>query len=217
MTMFSELGKAGGNGPQGRGDGLLPCWSCKGPVSMRALFCSTCGAVQGPAPLDHFARLGMAPGYALDVSALEKQYFGFQRRLHPDRFATRAGKEKALSQQQATALNEAYETLKDPLLRAAYLLKLKGSPIDLDGARTISDPALLMEAMEMREELAEADSREAVTAIMAKTEANVKACQESIAQAFAQDDLAQAGALTTRLKYLTKLADEARSRRVRLR
>jgi molecular chaperone HscB len=101
---------------------LMPCWSCKGPVDVRALFCSVCGAVQGPGTLDHFSRLGLIATYDLDADHLDHQYFGFQRRMHPDRFAARSAKEKALSQAQATALNDAYEILSDPVKRAHYLL-----------------------------------------------------------------------------------------------
>jgi molecular chaperone HscB len=195
---------------------LVPCWSCKGPVSPRALFCSTCGAVQAPGQTDHFARLGLMRGFDLSPDQLQKQYFGFQRRLHPDRFATRTPKERALSQQQATALNEAYEVLKDPLRRAAYLLRLAGRVVNVEESATVSDPVLLMEAMEMREALEEAETAEEVTEIAAKAEADVQACVAAISRAFAADDLEGAGKLTTRLKYLGKLAEEAKARRIRL-
>jgi len=195
---------------------VVPCWSCKGPVAARALFCSTCGAVQGPGPVDHFTRLGLPQSYDIDLELLEKQYFGFQRRLHPDRFATRTPKERALSQRQATALNEAYNTLKDPLARAAYLLKLKGRTVDIDNAATVKDPALLMEAMEMREALAEAASVEQVAELAARAEADAQDCRHGLSSAFGKDDLDLAGGLITRLKYLTKLAEEARARKSRL-
>lgn len=195
---------------------VMPCWSCKGPVATRALFCSTCGAVQGPGPVDHFTRLGLRQGYDLDVEGLDKQYFGFQRRLHPDRFATRTPKERALSQQQATALNEAYNILKDPLKRAAYLLKIRGRTVDVEGAATVNDPVLLMEAMEMREALAEAETIEQVAELAARAEADVQDCQRGLSNAFNKDDLDLAGSLTTRLKYLTKLAEEARARKAKL-
>ena len=60
---------------------VAPCWSCKQPVAARALFCHSCGAVQAPGQLDHFARLGVAPDFDLDLDRLEKQYLGFQRAI----------------------------------------------------------------------------------------------------------------------------------------
>ena len=68
-----------------------------------ALFCATCGAVQPPGQTDHFARLGLALGYAVDPALLDRRYFERQRLLHPDRFATRTPRERALSQQPGDA------------------------------------------------------------------------------------------------------------------
>lgn len=198
------------------GDAIAECWSCRGPVAARALFCSVCGAVQPPRPVDHFARLGVSRGFAVDPAALEKQYFGFQRRLHPDRFATRSPRERAMSQQQATSLNEAYETLRDPLKRAAYLLKLAGHKVDIDESATISDPALLMEAIELREELAAADCHGAVAAILTRVERDGGDVIADMGRAFEEGALDKVAHLTTRLKYIGKLADEARMRKARL-
>lgn len=195
---------------------VVPCWSCKGPVASRALFCSVCGAVQGPGAIDHFTRLGLPPGFEIDFDTLERQYFGFQRRLHPDRFASKSGKEKALSQSQATALNEAYETLKDPLKRAAYLLGLLGHPVDLTACGTIADRELLMEQMEKREALAEAATTEAVNKLAVEAESECIACQCHISAAINAGTLDEAGHLTIRLKYLTKLAEEARAKKSRV-
>src|SRR5579859_641726 len=93
----------------------VACWSCKGPVDLAALFCPTCRAVQPPRALDHFARLGLPMAFEIDVAELDRRYFAAQRQLHPDRFATRTARERAISQSQAVELNAAYETLKDPL------------------------------------------------------------------------------------------------------
>ncbi len=195
---------------------LHPCWSCKGPVVQRALFCTTCTAVQGPGCVDHFTRLGQPRGFEIDTVALERAYFDLQRRLHPDRFATRTPKERALSQQQAVALNEAYETLNDPLKRAAYLLTLAGRPVDIHGTASVADPMLLMEMMELREQLAMAETPEQVGKVAAKADEEVLHCQCEMSKAFAHDDLDKAGHLTTRMKYLTKLAEEARARKARM-
>lgn len=195
---------------------VVSCWSCKGPVASRALFCSVCGAVQGPGVVDHFTRLGLRPTFDLKLDELEHQYFGFQRRLHPDRFASKSPKERALSQSQATALNEAYETLKDPLKRAAYLLEMMGHKVDLTACGTISDPDLLMEQMEKREALADADTVERITKLSASADAEVLAMQCQISTAFGANDLDLVSNLTIRLKYLTKLAEEARTKKTRM-
>lgn len=195
---------------------VTSCWSCKGPVAMRALFCPVCEAVQGPGHCDHFSRLGLPVSYEIDLPKMEQLYFGLQRKLHPDRFGAKSAKEKALSQQQATQLNDAYETLKDPLKRAAYLLELSGQKVDLHGSATITDPVLLMEQMERREAIAEASTREAVEALIARAEADVAQCHRDMAEAFARSDLSRAADLAIRLKYFTKMVEDARQRKVRL-
>ena len=191
---------------------LVPCWSCKGPVDARALFCSVCGAVQGPGNGDHFSRLGLPMTYDLHPEQLDRQYFGFQRRMHPDRFAAKSAKEKALSQAQATALNDAYETLSDPVKRAVYLLSHMGYQ---DGA-AVADPALLMEQMELREALAEAQSSDDIVKLLVQAETLVAQCRDVLARAFADQDYAKAANLVVRLKYLTKLAEDAKGRKSRL-
>jgi molecular chaperone HscB len=195
---------------------INPCWSCKGPVASRALFCSVCGAVQGPGAGDHFTRLGLAPTFEIDIEELERQYFGLQRRLHPDRFVAKSPREKMLSQQQATSLNEAYEVLKDPLKRAAHLLALLGHPVDLTACGQINDPALLMEQMEKREAIAEATTPADIARLAAEADAEVLACQCHISAAFTARDLDEAGRLTVRLKYLVKMAEDARARKARM-
>lgn len=195
--------------------GLHPCWSCKGPVAEADLFCETCHAVQPPGHIDHFARFGLHKNFDVDVDGLERTYFELQRHLHPDRFAKKTPKEKSLSQQQAVTLNEAFETLKDPLLRADYLLKVLGED-GISHDHTVNDPALLMEAMETREALMEADSVDVVNDLTMKARRDVRYCVKQIAQAFADKKLDAARKLALRLKYLTKLLEETRQHKARL-
>jgi molecular chaperone HscB len=193
------------------------CWLCRGPLDARALFCATCKAVQPPAQIDHFARLDLPVRFDIDGAELDRRYFALQRQLHPDRFATRTARERAISQSQAVALNEAYETLKDPLARAEYMLRLNGVDVNPDGCNTVRDPTLLMEQMERREALAEADTPEAIDAIIAEARQDRDDGFAATAAAFMAKDLERAECEVTRLKYLTKLLEEARIRRARLR
>jgi molecular chaperone HscB len=195
---------------------VVACWSCRGPVEAAALFCPTCAVVQPPGRTDHFARLGLSVDYAVDPALLDCRYFERQRLLHPDRFATRTPRERALSQQQATTINEAYETLKDPLRRADYLLHLTRDAANPDGCNLVNDPELLTEAMEMREALAEASSPEEIGSLERRAAADGKLCVTGLADAFAGNNLDAASRLATRLKYLRKLADDCRGRRLQL-
>ena len=197
-------------------DAVAACWSCHGPVGAVALFCGTCAAVQPPGQADHFTRLGLDLSFDVDPALLDRRYFDRQRQLHPDRFATRTGRERALSQSQATAINEAYETLRDPLRRADYLLQQSRSGAAPQGCHLVNDMALLTEAMEMREALAEAESAAEVTALAKRAADDVGRCVADLSGAFADDDFETAARLTTRLKYLRKLVDDCRARRLQL-
>lgn len=192
------------------------CWSCHGPVAPDSLFCDTCGAVQPPGDRDHFARFALERGFDVDVAALEKRYFELQRKLHPDRFATKSARERAISQQQATSLNDAYETLADPLRRAAYIAHLHGIDVLNEGCNLIVDPVVLMEAMELREAVAEANSVAQVEMIAGNAQADIDVCIKELSSAFGKDDMDEACRLTTRFKYLRKLVEEARQKRARL-
>src|SRR5579863_3156696 len=104
------------------------CWSCG---TMRAVhFCEACGKVQPPAPVDYFTFFALPRKLNLDVPAMENDFYELSRKLHPDLNARAASQEQEWSLQQSSLLNDAYRTLKDPIKRTQYLLKLEG--IDLE-------------------------------------------------------------------------------------
>jgi molecular chaperone HscB len=104
------------------------CWSCG---DMRAAhFCGSCGKVQPPAPVDYFAFFGLPPKLNLDVTALEKEFYALSRKLHPDLSARSSAQEQEWSLEQSSLLNDAYRTLRDPIKRTQYLLKLEGIELE---------------------------------------------------------------------------------------
>jgi len=99
---------------------------------------------------DHFALLGLPRRQGLDESELERVYREVQSRVHPDKHAHRGDAEQRLAMQWAARVNEAYLTLKSPLKRAEYLLRLVGHDPEIE--RNTSMPAdFLMEQLEWRE------------------------------------------------------------------
>ncbi|MCC9625475.1 Fe-S protein assembly co-chaperone HscB [Thalassospira sp. MA62] len=192
------------------------CWSCKGPVVPGALFCDTCNAIQPPGQLDHFTRFGLERSFVVDIDDIEATYLKQQQKLHPDRFASKSGREQAFSSQQAASLNEAFETLKNPVSRAHYMLRLAGHEPEGGEGHTVNDPQLLMEAMEMREALDEADDKITIDAMIKDTRKQARACEQDLANAFDTDDFETAKKLTTRLRYLMKMTEEARAKKSRL-
>lgn len=184
------------------------CHACGAAVDDAV--CAACNALQPPGQMDHFARLGLPRDFTVSEKALERAYFAAQRRFHPDRFAGRGAKEKTLSLQHATLVNEAYETLRDPLARARHMLEAAGRPLPGEDGRTIADPELLMEAMEWREALEEAADAADLAALAVRLEAETRAVVDHLGQAFAADDLDGATHQALRLSYLTKLGQELR-------
>jgi molecular chaperone HscB len=104
------------------------CWSCG---SMRAAhFCESCGKVQPPAPVDYFTFFGLPPKLNLSVPALEKEFYELSRKLHPDLNARAGSQEQEWSLEQSSLLNDAYRTLRDPIKRTQYLLRLEGVELE---------------------------------------------------------------------------------------
>jgi molecular chaperone HscB len=103
---------------------------------------------------NYFELLGLPVGFDIDTGDLALRYRTVQRRVHPDRHATASAEERRLSMQMTTLVNEAYQTLKDPVRRGRYLLNLDGTTSDSE-TDTAMEPAFLMEQMELREGLDE--------------------------------------------------------------
>jgi molecular chaperone HscB len=106
------------------------CWSC-GSVCA-ATFCEACGKVQPPVPVDYFSFFALPRKLDLDVAKLEKDFYVLSRKLHPDLNAGAGSKEKEQewSLEQSSLLNDAYRTLKDPIRRTQYLLRLEGVELE---------------------------------------------------------------------------------------
>ena len=90
--------------------------------------------------------------FDIDMSKLMDAYRSLQKVVHPDHFASGTDKEKRLSIEMAAHLNEGVDTLKKPVKRAIYLLKLQGVDVDFE-KNTAMSPMFLMDQMELREQL----------------------------------------------------------------
>jgi molecular chaperone HscB len=110
------------------GEATSSCWSCG---TMRAQhFCGACGKVQPASPVDYFMFFGFPRKLDLDTAALEREFYALSRRLHPDVFAQAEPLERAWSLEQSSMLNDAYRSLKDPIKRTEYLLRLEGVELE---------------------------------------------------------------------------------------
>jgi molecular chaperone HscB len=95
-----------------------------------AQFCSSCGKVQPPAPVDYFTFFGLPRKLNVDSALLERHFYELSRKLHPDLNARADKREQEWTLQQSSHLNDAYRTLKDPVRRTEYLLRLEGVELE---------------------------------------------------------------------------------------
>ncbi|HEX7728952.1 MAG TPA: Fe-S protein assembly co-chaperone HscB [Terracidiphilus sp.] len=112
-------------------DSAVPvaCWACSVAHNESTLFCPHCSKIQPPIGGNYFSVFGLVPRLDLDLGELEHQFHKLSRKLHPDRFARASAAEKDWSLADTAFLNDAYRTLRDPIKRTEYLLKLSGAEI----------------------------------------------------------------------------------------
>lgn len=99
--------------------------------------------------------------FGLDRARLDEQWKALQREVHPDRHAASDAQTQRQAMQWSVRINEAYQRLKDPLQRAAYLCELHGAPIQAEN-NTAMPPAFLMQQMAWREALEDASTSASV-------------------------------------------------------
>jgi molecular chaperone HscB len=144
-------------------DSAVPvaCWSCSVAHNESTLFCPHCSKIQPPPGGDYFSVFGLEQKLNLELAALETEFHRLSRRVHPDRFARSGDNERQWSLADTALLNDAYRTLKDPLRRTEYLLKLEGAEIGEEhSGRDKKDPSrapadLLEEVFDLNMQLEE--------------------------------------------------------------
>jgi len=108
---------------------------------MRAAhFCHACGKVQPPLPVNYFSFFGLPRKLNLDGPRLERDFYELSRKLHPDLNARADQREQEWSLEQSSLLNDAYRTLKDPIKRTQYLLRLEGVEVE-EQSKTATEKA----------------------------------------------------------------------------
>lgn len=162
---------------------------------------------------DYFLLFDMKQQYELDVHALNQHYFNAQRAFHPDRHASFMQEEKTQLAQIAARINDAYQTLKTPLRRAEYILSLRGIIVNKENATHKPSQRILMEAMEQREALMEANEPDALEYLHIQAQRGVQSCELMLAQAFSDEQWLLAADKTIHLQYLQKFLQEVSHKR----
>lgn len=129
------------------------CWHCQSEVCGE-YFCGRCVKVQPLSKeLDYFTCMNLPRLLNIDEKSLEEMFYSLSRTFHPDFYANKDEAEKAVSLGNTALLNTAYRTLKDPLQRAEYLIRLEaGSAKDI---RSAPPADLFDEILELQEDLEE--------------------------------------------------------------
>jgi molecular chaperone HscB len=159
----------------------------------------------------YFELFGLPPAFNIDLARLDQAYRQLQAEVHPDRFAAASDTERRRSLQWATHANEAYQTLKNPLDRARYLLQLHGVDTQ-EESNTAMPPDFLMRQMEWREAIEEAQSATDVNALDAlsrELRQESRDMQLALAgQLDSQADYSSASETVRKLRFLDKVQAE---------
>ncbi|KAF8118772.1 hypothetical protein N665_0002s0082 [Sinapis alba] len=184
------------------------CWNCGFSSEKDAfLFCDSCRSIQPvDDSVDYFQIFGLEKKYELDAGSLEGKYKDWQKKLHPDLVHNKSQKERDYAAEQSAKVTEACRTLTKRLSRAMYIMKLNGENINEE--ETVTDPTLLMEMMELREAIAEADDSKELNQIQSQVQEKLKQWSDSFADAFESQRFDEAVKCIQRMTYYERACEE---------
>lgn len=160
--------------------------------------------------LDHFARLGLERSWRLDRDALERHYLERSRRYHPDRFVGADSATRRAALEHSSAVNVGYRTLRDPVARLEYLVKLGGIDLDSSDPQTGAprpEQAFLIEMIERREQL-EGLAQTGLDQLRDELEAEMEAQFDRALAALEHADIRTAAAALVHRRYLDRFLHE---------
>ena len=161
---------------------------------------------------DDFALFGLPQRFALDRAGLDARWRSLQAEVHPDRFASEGGAAQRIAMQWSVRVNAAYQRLKDPLKRGAYLCELAGVAIEAE-TNTAMPAEFLMQQMAWREALDDADGSDAVAQIDAAVADSEHTMVERMAKALDEQHDAKAAAQEVRaLMFVARFRHDIRRR-----
>lgn len=142
--------------------------------------------------------------FVIDTRQLRQEFLQLQARAHPDRHQ---GPDKGRAEGTSALINEAYKTLQNPLLRAQYLLSLRGIDVAEDETAKVEDPELLTEVLEAREAIEAAGQESDLEGMKRGNDARIAESEGIIDKAFGSDDVERAKAESVKLRYWTNIKE----------
>jgi molecular chaperone HscB len=157
---------------------------------------------------DDFTLFGLPERFALDAAQLDKRWRELQASVHPDRFAAQGAAAQRIAMQWSVRVNQAYQRLKDPLKRAAYLCERRGTSIDAEH-NTAMPREFLMQQMAWREALDEAGDGAQVQVLADQVEQHEQAQLGQLQHLLDErNDVAAAAAQVRALMFVTRFRQD---------
>lgn len=165
---------------------------------------------------DDFELLGLPQAFELDDAELASRWKALQAQVHPDKFVSSTAAEKRVAMQWSVRINEAYQRLRDPLRRAAYLCSLHGVELGEED-NTAMPPAFLMQQLEWREALDDAQTLADIASLQSEVTAQEQQWLTRLAQQIdEQRNYAEAAKSVRSLMFLERFLAAVRSREAEL-
>jgi molecular chaperone HscB len=161
---------------------IQPCKHCGTQAPVDVHFCPRCDRIltlgrHG----DYFMFFGLPRRLHLDVPDLEQRFRTLSRQFHPDYFYNSSSTERLASLERSSYLNDAFRTLREPVERLEYLLKLEGfAPKEAHDATANVPPELLEEVFALNEQLEAIQQMRAGGAAESEVAATLEAARQPI-------------------------------------
>ena len=157
-----------------------------------------------------FELFGMPMQFAIEREALDARWKTLQREAHPDRFAVEGAAAQRIAMQWSVRINEAYQRLKDPVKRAAYLCEMHGAPVNAEN-NTAMPAAFLMQQMTWRETLDETQTQAELDTLLSEVQFTHQKALVDMAQAIDDaGDYNMAVGQVRALMFIDRFASEVR-------
>lgn len=169
-----------------------------------------------PLPLNYYDFFEIPHHLSIDLNDLERRFYALSRKWHPDRFARATAQDRQSAEEASAILNDGYRVLRDPIKRAAYLLKEQGFDIGEQQSKDVP-PELLEEVFELNMALEESDEQAIINA-RNNFEKMLDSIDETLTERYREYDekgtretLAEIRGLLNRRKYIENLVKKTES------
>lgn len=161
----------------------------------------------------YFELFKQSLSFEINLAQVHENQQQLQAEFHPDRFVNASDQDKRLSVQQASWVNEAYQTLVNPVRRARYMLEVSGLDIK-DESETTSDIEFLMEQIALREQIEvvrdKPEPLQECDNIIKHLKQRSKEISDDFSQKFESGDLETAKLVSRKMQFVQRIFEQVR-------